>query len=204
MSEKTARSLKEAFAEVKTAAESGDAKAYALLAHKYYEGSGTERDLKRAELWAKKAVEEGDRQLASQVLYWLDKELEDQYTDEKSESMKILNKGSFLMQQKKYAEALKCFLKAAKMGHPSAMNNASFCYFHGLGTKQNHVAAYEWMKMAAEAGYASAYYPLAAKYYVGSGTVKSMEKAETWAKKALEEENQFQKEAQVLLGMIRK
>ena len=195
--------MKEQFEAVKKAAEGGDAKAYALLASKYYEGAGTDRDLKLAENWAKKALEEGgDRQIASQVLYWIDRETEDQRTDEESESMKILNRGSALMQQKKYTEAFKCFLKAAQMGHPAAMNNVSVCYFFGYGIKVNKVAAFEWMKKAADGGYESAYYPLAAKYYMGDGCAKSLEKAAEWAKKALDEKTSYANSAKELLDML--
>lgn len=195
--------LKEQFAVVKEAADNGDPKVYAMLASKYFEGAGTERSLEQAEYWAKKALNEGgDDLMAAQILYWIDRATEDQRTDAESEAMKILNRGSFAMQYRNYPEAFKCFMKAARMGHTAAMNNLSYCYFHGLGTKMNKVAAFEWMKKAAEGGYQSAYYPLAAKYYLGNGTVKSPEKALFWAKKALEGDNQYVKDAQELLVML--
>ena len=197
-------SLKEIFENVKAAAEGGDVRAYALLASKYYEGSGTERNVALAEEWAKKslAAEVGD-QLAAQILYWIARETEDLYKDEESESMKILNRGTMAMAAKKYSEAFKCFTKAAKMGHPAAMNNLSVCYFNGQGTMVNKVAAFEWMKKAAEGGHVSAYYPLAAKYYMGVGCAKSVENALVWATKAYEEKTPFEKHAKELLDIIK-
>ena len=204
MSNEKKVSLKEVFEEIKASAESGDTKTYALLASKYFEGAGTERNLVLAEEWAKKALQEdGGDQLAAQILYWISRETEDQYTDEVSESMKILNSGTFAMRQRNYGEAFKCFTKSAKMGHAVAMNNLSVCYFNGLGTKTNKVAAFEWMKKAAEGGYQSAYYPLAAKYFMGVGCAKSAENALFWATKAYEEKTQYEKEAKELLDIIK-
>lgn len=78
------------------------------------------------------------------------------------------------------AEALKCFHKAAEMGHCLAQRRAGKCYFTGQGTAPDHTKAMGLFKQAAEQGDPEAQYFYAHGYLNGDGCNKDEAEALKW------------------------
>ena len=100
-----------------------------------------------------------------------------------------------------YAEAVKCYRKAAEQGYAVAQNNLGDCYYNGQGVKQDYAEAVSWFRKAAEQGYAVAQYKLGECYYYyhyGRGMQQDYAEAVRWFWKAAE---QGHAGAQCHLGM---
>ena len=54
-----------------------------------------------------------------------------------------------------YAEAVKCYRKAAEQGDAAAQYNLGVIYYNGEGVTQDYAEAVKWYRKAAEQGYAS-------------------------------------------------
>lgn len=78
------------------------------------------------------------------------------------------------------AEALKCFDKAAAMGHCLAQQRAGKCYFTGQGTAPDHTKAMSLFRQAAEQGDPEAQYFYAHGCLNGDGCSKNEAEALKW------------------------
>ncbi len=100
-----------------------------------------------------------------------------------------------------YAEAVKCYRKAAEQGHAAAQNALGFCYRYGLGVEQNDTESVKWYKKSAEQGNANAQYNLGTCYLNGRGVDQNYSEAVKWYKEAANNGNE---DARVKLEEINK
>jgi len=70
-------------------------------------------------------------------------------------------------------EAMRLFLRAAKLGHALAQYNTGYGYQTGQGIDQNFQEAIKWYRLAAENGVPEAQYNLCRLYEKGMGVKKS-------------------------------
>ena len=77
--------------------------------------------------------------------------------------------GSGLQAEKRYAEALPWYERAAAQGHPVALNNLAYLHDVGLGVQQNRAKGFELYSRSADLGWAEAMWNLANMY--GSGQI---------------------------------
>ncbi len=80
--------------------------------------------------------------------------------------------------------ALKWLRKAADQEYVDAQSAIGFCYFNGLGVKQDYTEALKWLEKAAQKGDMSAQYNLGIMYETGKGVTPDSEKALEWYRKA--------------------
>lgn len=74
-----------------------------------------------------------------------------------------------LEKNKKYAEAVELYQKAAEQGLAEAQNQLGEMYFYGRGVKKDRTEAIEWYKIAANQDYVPALYNIAEMYRYGWG-----------------------------------
>jgi tetratricopeptide (TPR) repeat protein len=86
--------------------------------------------------------------------------------------------------KKRYAEAMKWYLKAANQGDAEAENSIGFIYDNGLGVKQDYTAALSWYRKAADHGLAKAQYNVGTDYDSGLGVPRDSKQARSWMEKA--------------------
>jgi TPR repeat protein len=77
--------------------------------------------------------------------------------------------GSGLQAEKRYAEAMSWYERAAAQSHPLATNSLAYLYDLGLGVPQNRTKGFELYSRAADLGWAEAMWNLANMY--GSGQI---------------------------------
>ena len=85
-----------------------------------------------------------------------------------------------------YAEALRCYRKAAEKGHAPAQNAIGIMYYYGYGVEKNYAKAANWYRKAAEQGYALGQSNLGCMYWIGLGVVQSDAEAVKWFRMAAE------------------
>ena len=86
-----------------------------------------------------------------------------------------------------YAEAAKCYRKAAEQGNIYAQYNIAWCYTNGQGVPQDYAEAVKWYRKAAERGSADAQLGLGNRYYYGQGVPQDYVEAAKWYRKAAEQ-----------------
>jgi len=92
--------------------------------------------------------------------------------------------GSLLQSEKRYADALIWFDKAAALNHPQATNNEAYLYDLGLGVKQDRNKAFELYSRAADLGWAEAMWNIANIYGFGQLGKRDLVMACVWAWRA--------------------
>lgn len=110
------------------AAEQGHASAQCTLSTLLSTGEGIPRDLQSAKYWARKAIRQGNASAA-------------------------FNLGTIYRDQKRPAQAFRCYQQAVRMGDNDAMLQLALCCLFGLGTAQDPAAAEAWLQglLAADA-----------------------------------------------------
>jgi len=83
-----------------------------------------------------------------------------------------------------YSRAVKCYHKAASLGHVSALFNLAVCYMEGDGVTADSAKAVRFLITAAEAGHKQSQYQLALCYKQGKGTASDKREAIRWFRKA--------------------
>ena len=83
-------------------------------------------------------------------------------------------------------DAFQFYRKAAKKGHPAAMNRLALFYMDGVGTKQNIDEAIKWFEEAIEVGNMEAALNLGYLYETGNGVEKDLSQAIKYYKKSAE------------------
>ncbi|MBR4824785.1 MAG: sel1 repeat family protein [Spirochaetaceae bacterium] len=117
-------------------------------------------------------------------------------TKKKIEKFLILGHESYYL-EKNYAEAFKCYEKAAELADADAQWYLGSMYYFGEGVNQDYKRAFEWCKKAALQENVDAQNLLGNMYYFGTGVNQSYVEAFKWYKKAAEQDN---KSAQCNLG----
>ena len=88
-----------------------------------------------------------------------------------------------------YAEAVKCFRKAAEKGNANAQFYLGVCFDNGKGVPQDYSEAVKWYRKAAEQGDADAQCNLGVCYENGDGVPLDYSEAVKWYRKAAEQGN---------------
>ena len=122
---------KDPLAEVRSAAERGDADAQYELCMRYSKGDGVAQDLDEALNWGVKAIEQGHEK----AFMWLRDSAEQGFVQSQYrlgwcyyESRRV---------PKNHALSVKWWTEAAKQGHVHALYDLAGCYYYGDGTEQD-------------------------------------------------------------------
>jgi TPR repeat protein len=156
-------------AQLRTAAENGDARAQFDLGICYENGRGVAKDAAEAVNWFQRAAEQGcgEAQYALGCCY----HGEDGFP-------------------KNQGNAVKWWAKAAAQGFADAQYCLGLSYFMGEGVDRNPAEAAKWWKSAAAQDHADAEYFLGLSYAAGLGVPKTEERAAYWLGKAATAGNQ--------------
>ena len=170
-------------ADVRIAAEAGDAEAQQDLGLRYLKGDGVGRDLKQAVNLFRSAAAQGHRaaqlNLDSLLCY-------------------MYYRGDGL--PKDDAAALNACRKAAQSGEPAALMNLGFMYAQGRGVAQDHAEAVGLYRKAADRGETvAAWGNLGIAYDRGRGGTQDYSEAVRWYRKAADRGDA---DAQIMLGFM--
>ena len=97
-----------------------------------------------------------------------------------------LEDGARLYEQKRYAQAIAAFQRAAAAGNTEAQRRLGFMYYHGEGVAQDNVRAVALFETAASAGDTLSASNLGMMYEHGMGVGQSDSQAASWYRKAAE------------------
>jgi TPR repeat protein len=134
----------------------------------YYNGSGMEKDKRKAFEWFEKAADQGHpkAQYNLGVMY---------------------ETGQVVIQD--YHQAFKWLQKAANQGHADAQHNLGIMCKKGYGVVKNDEKAVEWFKKSAYQGDADAQFNLGKMYEKGRGVIQDLNIAFEWFEKAAYQRN---------------
>ena len=152
------------FAEIKSQAVGGDAKAQLELAIRYRDGKGVTKDDKQAMQWAHKAADAGNADAMDFVGF-------------------AYLHGAVIKRNPAIAIA---YFKAAADDSAQAAFNLGQCFFGAQGTEQDCPKALEWWKKAAESGHGRAAANAAMAYHSGEGIAADAVQARRLAERAAE------------------
>lgn len=94
------------------------------------------------------------------------------------------NNGLEYFKSRNYSEAVRCYMKAAEMGHAGAQCNLGYCYKYGYGVEKNIYTAVVWYRKAAEQGNSVAQYNLGLCYENGQGVRQDRNEAVKWLRRS--------------------
>ena len=92
--------------------------------------------------------------------------------------------GENYFEEKKYTEAVKCYLEAAELGHEEAQFELGYRCYNGWGVPKDLNKAAEWYRKAAEQGHEEAQFRLGQCYEYGRGVERNTTVAIEWYRKA--------------------
>jgi uncharacterized protein len=148
--------LKPDVAAIRAKAESGDARAQAVLGEMYSTGKGVDQDYRKAaEWWSRSTLPAAQYNVG--VLYEQGKGV-----------------------PKSMSEAAKYYRAAADAGFAQAQYNLGVFYEQGRGLPQDAGQAAKWYRKAANQGHADAQFNLAALYGMGKGVKHDDGQAYFW------------------------
>ena len=165
-------------AEVRKAAEQGDAAAQYKMGGAYLHGLGVPKDAAEALEWYRKAAEQGEPNAQASLGF-------------------MYETGQGVAQD--YPGAVRWYRKAAEQGNAAAQVNLGILYAKGQGVAQDYPEAVRWYRKAAEQGERSAQYGLGIRYANGQGVAQDYAEAVRWYRKAAE---QGEPNAQASLGLM--
>lgn len=167
------------------AAEQGDKDAQYMLGDYYECGMGVTRSVEEAEKWFRKAAEQGDEHAQERL-----SKLEFGQGHLSEDAEELYKKGNCFFSgegvAQDYEEAVKCYQKAADLGHAEAQYNLGVCFSFGRGVVQNDVEAVKWYQRAAKQGMAAAQDSLGVCYKNGRGVKRDGLAAAKWLRNAAE------------------
>lgn len=114
------------------------------------------------------------------------------------DTAEIFHQGQFAESTKDWAQAVRHYRRAARLGHAPSQNNLGFLLLRGLGCDRNAQEAVKWFRDAARQGYAAAQNNLGVCYRDGEGVKEDAAAAAKWFLQAAE---QGMAEAQNNLGV---
>lgn len=171
-----------------------------IVADIYYKGDQVEQDLKKAEIYYRKAAEQNFPAAITRLasMYWgadgfeQDRKEAEKWLLKSAEmnvvsAQKILAQAYFFGDQsldKNYKEATKWLRKAGENGDAYSQELLGHAYYKGNGVVQSYSQAAEWYRKAAEQDYHSSQRSLGNLYLHGRGVDKDYNKAHFWFKKA--------------------
>lgn len=119
----------------------------------------------------------------------------------KQEKIEEINaQGDNLRAEKRYIDALDCYIKAANLGSSHAQLWIGNIYSRGLGVEVDNKKAVQWYLKAAEQNHTDALNNLGVAYTDGKGVAKDYEKAEAYYLKAIQYGNQQAKKNYAIIA----
>ncbi len=184
-------SPKEAILKLVQMADGRDIDAQYILGSMFEKGLEVEASLDKALYWFREGAESGDpsaKKKAGEIcdrlgmLEWQDTGEYDYWSigERYGNTDCIRNKGCAIESDdtpEAYAEAMRLYQKAAKMGDMKACRCIGNLYENGRGVEQSDEKAFEWYAKSAEMGYDVAQCDLGHMYRDGRGVEQSYEKA---------------------------
>ncbi|EFC43263.1 predicted protein [Naegleria gruberi] len=128
---------------------------YNYLGNCYLEGSGLEKDIKKAQYWFEKSALKGNAYGQFGVASCHD-------------------------ENHSYTKAFEWYKKAADHGDSNALFNVAYCYEWGEGVEKDLSKSFEWFLKSAEKGDAEAQYRIGMRYTMGKGVERDLYKAFNW------------------------
>jgi hypothetical protein len=203
-----------ALAQLRAAAQSGDANAQFNLGTMYLKGRGVPQDYAQALSWFHKAAEQGNAFAQNNLgfMYYFGQGVPEDYAQAAYWYRKAAEQGVAMAQYnlgvmytngrgvpQDYAQAAYWYRKTAEQGDADAQTSLGFMYEHGQGVPQDYAQAAYWYRKAAEQGNAFAQFNLGIMYANGQGVPQDYAQAAAWFSKAAEQGNAF---AQYNLGVM--
>ena len=152
-------------AQLRRAAEQGNASAQTELGERYALGRGVGRDQELAASWFRRAGEQGHA--PAQVLLGV-----------------MYSAGNGVAQDPE--AAVVWYRRAAEQGHPRGQYNLGYSYATGHGVPRDDRVAVSWFRRAAEQGYLSGLLALGNSYRDGRGVDQDNSAAVSWFRRAAE------------------
>jgi TPR repeat protein len=157
-----------ALAELRKAAQSGDAPAQFQLGRAYSHGASVPRDDATAARWVEQAAEQGHLEAQSNIGF-------------------LYSGGQGVPRDND--KAIAWWTRAAERGFAEAQFNLAIAYQQGKLTAKNDAKAFAWMSKAAAQGIAPAQLSLGHMYSRGTGTAQDERQAIAWYRKAAQQGN---------------
>lgn len=151
--------VRTAFQEISSKAEAGDATFQFILAGKYSDGEGVDKNPTKAVEWYRKAAAQNHARAQSAL-----------------GSAYQIGRGV----EKDYREAVRWFREAAAQNNLEAQCSLGGCYRFGHGVEPDYKEAVKWFRKAAERNYVVAQWSLGNCYYQGDGVEKDYVEAYAW------------------------
>ncbi len=201
------------FAELRAAAEKGNAEAQGNLARMYNNGWGAPKDKDLTFYWAKKAADQGNAlgqnyigqaffqgdvvaKDLKQAARWYRLAAEQGFPVAQSNLGWMYMKGNGVTADA--SQAVNWFRKAAEQGSSNGQSGLGFAYERGRGVARDDTEALKWYQLAAEQGYADGQSGLGFMNMEGRGTNKNDAEALKWIRRAVDQGNAS---GQNLLGL---
>lgn len=102
--------------------------------------------------------------------------------------------GCYYYKEHDKVEAIKCWRKAAELGHSEAQILLGYCYYHGYGVDEDAAETEKWWRKAAEQNHSEAQFLLGCCYFAGYGIARDVGEAEKWWSKAAEQNHAYAEE----------
>lgn len=131
-------------------AEQGYIKAYYRVADCYYFGTGTEKSLEKAKIWASKGAEAGDR-FAKSLLERINRGDFPPTPGDKTDD-ELFNHALKIGRSGRVEEAYRIMLQLAEKGYVKAYYRVANCYYLGVGTEKSLEKAKYWANKGKIAG----------------------------------------------------
>ncbi len=192
----------QSFMELSSAALKGSSEDLWKLGEAYWNGEGTQIDIRKAFLWWKKAAETGDptcqwrygwkiQQVGlnenfdvrrKEALNWFIK------AANKGETQSMIDLGDAYMNGDGFDQdskkGLAWYEMAAEKDNPTALNKLGNMYEYGIGVQANPAKAFQYFEKAASLGSPFSQSSIARMYLNGKGVARNPEKAVPWLIKA--------------------
>ena len=188
-------------AQLRRAAEQGNADAQNNLGNRYLFGRGVSQSNGAAFSWYRRAAEQGHAQAQAMVgVMYRDGRGVSQSDDAAVTWLRrAAEQGHAQAQVAVNQMEANDLRRAAEQGNADAQNNLGNRYLFGRGVSQSNGAAFSWYRRAAEQGHAQAQAMVGVMYRDGRGVSQSDDAAVTWLRRAAE---QGHTQAQVTLNQI--
>lgn len=172
---------KERLAELRPAAEQGDAVSQFDLGVMYANGKGVPQDYVEAVKWYRKAADQGLAEAQSNLgdMYANGQGVPQDHAEAVKMYRKIFDQG-FDEGLALDAEAVEWCRKAADQGDAASQLNLGKMHANGQGIPQDDAEAVKWYRRAAEQGQAEAQALLGEMYYRGQGVPQNYVEAHKW------------------------
>lgn len=158
----------------RTAARLNHPQALNALGLCYYEGTGVEKNAKKAAYCFLKASRLGCVDAPKNLIQLGDAEA-------------LFKLGYHYNTQKEFEKAAEFYQKAAELGHPMALNNLGVCYEKGEGVEKDIKKAFDLYDLAQQRNCVAAMNSIARLYEYGVGTERNIPIAMEWHAKAAEQ-----------------